>query len=360
MAIFRVALSALAIASGLAVSLRAPLVGEAALSLSAGAGAAGASAVTATFPIDCSNAVIRNNEDYSWLAVKYPSGLSWAGPVLRRFEFITCVYSPPAVAGGIALPNMKVTLLLNFDASGAYKGGFLLSTKTKAHAWGTGVDSDLLKAQGFRLDSKTVSPVGAAAVPVKTSRSELKLRVHNKGKKAAKATEQAAFAKAASAGTVEILRQIIDSSVPKVLYICTGNTGRSPVAAALAFDALAKANAGSAFEVYSRAMTIGEETTLEAEVATAVQASAPYLFPRLNEHEAKPVQFNDYAGAYLVLVVSDKIKAALLASLEENDKKPKIIAGPATKVDYKTKVFTIPEFVGEKTDIADPYNGESA
>ncbi|MBS3897377.1 MAG: low molecular weight protein arginine phosphatase [Dethiobacter sp.] len=121
-----------------------------------------------------------------------------------------------------------------------------------------------------------------------------------------------------------------------LLFICTGNTCRSPLAKALTEAALEAAGVHG-WEVVSAGLAAHPGMPASAE-AGAVARDAGL---DLTLHRAKPLSAELLARAELVLVMTAGHKTALLSG-----------AGG-----YKYKVYTVKEYVGREGDVADPFGG---
>lgn len=126
----------------------------------------------------------------------------------------------------------------------------------------------------------------------------------------------------------------------EILFVCTGNTCRSPMAQRL-FQAQLKAWAlDEMFAVYSAGLAAAEGSSASTNACLAIQAQGLDL----HEHCAKQLTREMVEHATVVLTMTVSHKQAILQSMPE-------------MVD---KVFTLAEYAGEKNDVMDPYGGDLA
>ncbi len=120
----------------------------------------------------------------------------------------------------------------------------------------------------------------------------------------------------------------------KILFVCTGNICRSPMAAGM-FNAYAKKN-----NMNDTAYSAGIFVTDSRVDENAIKAMAEMGID-ISAHV--PMQFNDlFINEYdLILTMSPRHKESLVA-----------------RGVTSTKVYTLCEFVGEPGEVSDPYGGE--
>lgn len=120
----------------------------------------------------------------------------------------------------------------------------------------------------------------------------------------------------------------------KVLFVCTGNTCRSPMAEGL-FNAKAK-SLNKDFEAKSAGVFASEGFPASPE---AIKVLKQDYNVDISNHRSKNLRRHDLEEADLILAMSDVHKQSILFKYPE----------------YTNKVFTIKEFVGLKGEVEDPY-----
>ena len=122
----------------------------------------------------------------------------------------------------------------------------------------------------------------------------------------------------------------------KLLFICTGNTCRSPLAEVLATATLV--DVGVADWVVDSA---GLAASSGSAASLGSREAAAELGLNLSSHLAKPLSPGLLADATLVLVMTKGHKEVILKTLPQ----------------FAQKVFTLTEFAGVDGDVADPFGG---
>lgn len=96
---------------------------------------------------------------------------------------------------------------------------------------------------------------------------------------------------------------------PRILFVCGGNTGRSPMAESLANDYIHFPAAG--YETFSRGLHVNPKETLpEKNAVTVMQQWTPNT--RIGSHRATPITVADIQSADRVIAMTAAQKEALL------------------------------------------------
>lgn len=119
----------------------------------------------------------------------------------------------------------------------------------------------------------------------------------------------------------------------RLLFVCTGNTCRSPMAEALCQHYLPDVEALSA--------GVGAVPGLAASIGASDAMQQRGL--NIDHHRSRALSSYLLADVDLVLCMGAGHKQVILQALPE----------------YADKVFTLAEYVGEKGDIADPWGGDA-
>lgn len=120
----------------------------------------------------------------------------------------------------------------------------------------------------------------------------------------------------------------------KIIFVCTGNTCRSPMAQALFAKKVAEGNLP--VEVESRGTSVYSDEVINPKAVEALSAVGIKDF----EHTARGLSKEDLDTADILLTMTQQQKFSII----------KIFPN------YKYKVFTLAEYVTDsKDDISDPY-----
>ncbi|GKX54173.1 protein-tyrosine-phosphatase [Leminorella grimontii] len=137
------------------------------------------------------------------------------------------------------------------------------------------------------------------------------------------------------AGALSLFSMIASAAEPLVTFVCTGNTGRSPMAEALASDLIKKD--GLNVLVQSRGVNVDpKETTPEKGTVTVLKERGIDI----SHHQATQLTQADVDTSTLLLTMTQGHKDKILANF------------PAAK----GKVYTLAEFAANRQeDLSDPY-----
>ena len=124
----------------------------------------------------------------------------------------------------------------------------------------------------------------------------------------------------------------------RVLMVCTGNTCRSPIAAALLQAKIREAGAESLVAVASAGLmaAAGEPMSAPAQAVLRQKGLSG------QEHQAALLTRMDLASYDLILTMTTQHKRLLLSAPEAKE----------------GRIYTLREYAGENGDISDPYGGE--
>ena len=124
----------------------------------------------------------------------------------------------------------------------------------------------------------------------------------------------------------------------QILFVCSGNTCRSPMAQMLARDWLKRHEIGARITVFSAGISAytGEEASEGAEHAMRVRGLS------LADHHARMITQEIFDAADLVLTMTQGHKQAIM------------------QVQPNEKTFTLSEYAGISGHVNDPFGGDNA
>jgi protein-tyrosine-phosphatase len=122
-----------------------------------------------------------------------------------------------------------------------------------------------------------------------------------------------------------------------ILFVCTGNVCRSPMAAGLLQQRLAKEGLDTRYEVASAGVwALDDHPASENAVAVMAERGID-----ISQHIAHTITAQDVSAATLILVMSREHEDMLRNTWPQ----------------YAWKVHRLSEMAGKRKDIADPYRG---
>jgi len=131
--------------------------------------------------------------------------------------------------------------------------------------------------------------------------------------------------------------EFVFDKIKSIVFVCTGNTCRSPMAEGLMKKLLSEKNINNV-DVFSRGISVFEGSRASENSVSAIKK----YDVDLSFHKAKLLTFEEINSAGLILTMSEGHRNAILSTFPE----------------YEEKVFTIYKFAfDEEKDISDPFGG---
>ena len=130
----------------------------------------------------------------------------------------------------------------------------------------------------------------------------------------------------------------------KILFVCAGNTCRSPMAEYLLKDKIEKQNLEEKIEVKPAGMFVDENSAKPSALAVEV-LKEEYKIDML-AHKPQIINIDLIMESDLILCMEETIAVYLKANLHNIDE------------DSISLVMTLKEYVGQKGNVADPYGGD--
>lgn len=125
-----------------------------------------------------------------------------------------------------------------------------------------------------------------------------------------------------------------------ILFVCTGNTCRSPMAACLLNARIAAAQLGHCIQVGSAGIATADGLPASAGANAAMAARQQSLAA----HRSRQLTRDMAASADLVLTMTESHRQAIVTACPE----------------LAAKVHVLPQWVGQAGGVADPYGGDTA
>ena len=119
----------------------------------------------------------------------------------------------------------------------------------------------------------------------------------------------------------------------KIMFVCTGNTCRSPMAEAIAKSVFPQ----DEYEIISRGISVFEGTP----ASENAQQAAENAGLDLSEHVSRQITEEDIRTSDVIFTMTNAHKQMLLSVCSRLNK----------------PIFSLAEFVGSTEDVSDPYGG---
>lgn len=130
----------------------------------------------------------------------------------------------------------------------------------------------------------------------------------------------------------------------KILFVCAGNTCRSPMAEYLLKDKIKKQNLGDKIEVKSAGMFVDENSVKPS--ALAVEVLKEDYEIDMTAHKPQIINIDLIMESDLILCMEETLAIYLKANLHNIDE------------DSISLVMTLKEYIGQNGNVADPYGGD--
>lgn len=130
----------------------------------------------------------------------------------------------------------------------------------------------------------------------------------------------------------------------KILFVCAGNTCRSPMAEYLLKDKIKKQNLMNKIDVKSAGMFVDGNSTSPS--ALAVEVLSENYKIDMSTHKPQIININLIMESDLILCMEETMAVYLKANLHNIDE------------DSISLVMTLKEYVGQKGNVTDPYGGD--
>lgn len=130
----------------------------------------------------------------------------------------------------------------------------------------------------------------------------------------------------------------------KILFVCTGNTCRSPIAEYLTKDKIKKENLEDKIEVKSAGLFVNQNSVKPSALAVEVLREDYQI--DMSMHKPQVINIDLIMESDLILCMEETMAIYLKANLHNVDE------------DSIMLVTTLKEFVGQNGNVSDPYGGD--